>query len=110
MYEASFHYVTCIFTYYVLILYAAERRVSMSTHIDHKCSVLCTLLFGEGNVDQFHYDFVSSRRVQEMLLALKDEKCELAQAIAYGTEIPKLGKCFDTLLAEVQQEHSFRGT
>ena len=48
MYEASFHYVTCIFTYYIVILYAAEWPVSMSTHVDHKCSVLCTLLFGGG--------------------------------------------------------------
>ena len=59
---------------------------------------------------QFHYDIVSSRRVQEMLLALNDEKCELAQAIAFSTKIPELGKCLDTLSAYVQHKHSFRGT
>ena len=61
-------------------------------------------------MDQFHYDIVSSRRVQELLLALKDEKCELAQAIAFSAKIPELGKCLDILSAYVQQEHSFCGT
>ena len=47
------------------------------------------------------YYIVCSRRAQEMLLALKDPESKLAQAIAYGAKILKLGRCLDISLAHI---------
>ena len=81
-----------IYHYYIITGCVWVYTVLHVLYYLYLCYVVCCAVF--------HF-----RRAQEMLLSLQDDECQLAEAIAFGAKIPKLGKCLDTSSAHMWHKH-----